>query len=91
MTDNKATAPTTEAPKMLTTRDLANRFKVKPTYLRRVLRKDARYDDGQHTKYGWDAKKDEKEIARIGTLLHASAAKAADKAIEAKNTPAKVA
>lgn len=89
MTDNKpAATPAATESKQLTTRDLANRFKVKPTYLRRVLRKDAKYDDGQHTKYSWIAGKDEKEIVRIGTLLHASAAKAADKAVEAKATKA---
>lgn len=94
---DKKTAPATtpvETTVVLTTAPaLAKRLGVKPTYLRRVLRSMERYNDGIHTKYGWDESTPEGKAAikTITETLHArKGGQATDKALEAKaNQPAK--
>lgn len=70
--------PTTETTTATawTTKQVAAKFNMKPTALRRVLRSMPEYADGVHTNYRWTGEKDP-AIAKISSAIAAHRARAA--------------
>ena len=68
----------------LTTKQLAPKYNLKGTQLRRILRSMPAYADGVHTNYAWDPIKDKAALAQIDAAVKAIADKRAKRAAEAK-------
>jgi hypothetical protein len=81
----QAAAVVTEV-NLLTAPALAKRLNLKPTHLRRILRSMDTYNDGIHTKYGWDetTKAGQDAVKAISSEVARRKGAPSDKQMEAK-------
>lgn len=68
----------------ITTKQLAPKYNLKGTQLRRILRSMPAYADGVHTNYSWDPIADKAALAQIDAAVKSLADKRAKRAAEAK-------
>ena len=87
---NPTPTASTAAPASLTTKHLSQKFGLKPTALRRVLRSMPQYADGVHTNYRWQGEHDP-AIALIAKAIEANKARKAAAKVAAQAALAKAA
>lgn len=68
----------------ITTKQLAPKYNLKGTQLRRILRTMPAYADGVHTNYAWHPVTDKAALAQIDAAVKAIADKRAKRAADAK-------